>query len=185
VTTSHRGATSSGNGGAAAPDPEVRLRTMRWWDVERLLPLENELFGSSAWSAETFWSELAHPDTRWYVVAERPADPGPGQTALELVGYAGLLAPGPEADVQTVAVAPTCQGQGLGGILVDALIDQARLRSASTLLLEVRADNEPAIRLYSRLGFERIAIRRRYYQPEDVDAWVMRLRPLPSADDRS
>ena len=29
-------------------------------------------------------------------------------------------------------------------------------------------------------GFERIAVRRRYYQPEDVDAWVMRLRPLGS-----
>jgi ribosomal-protein-alanine N-acetyltransferase len=147
---------------------------MRWWDVEQLMPLERELFGAGAWPAETFWSELAHPQTHWYVVAELAT----GATS-RLVGYAGLLAPGPEADVQTVAVAPDAQGQGLGRILVDALIEQARQRSASTLLLEVRADNEPAIGLYTRRGFERIAIRRRYYQPENVDAWVMRLRPLP------
>lgn len=152
----------------------IRLRPMRWWDVPEILPLERELFGPSAWTAETFWSELAHPQTRWYVVAHRP----PGSAASGLIGYAGLLAPGPEADVQTIAVAPNAQGRGVGGVLIDALIEQARCRGAAGLLLEVRADNEPAIALYTGRGFERIAIRRRYYQPEDVDAWVMRLRPL-------
>jgi ribosomal-protein-alanine N-acetyltransferase len=143
---------------------------MRWWDVEPLLPLEQELFGPSAWTAETFWAELAHPENRWYLVAEG-ADGSP-------LGYAGLLAPGAEADVQTVAVAPAAQGLGLGRILLEALIGQARERGATSLLLEVRADNAPAIGLYSKRGFEQIAIRRRYYQPEDVDALVMRLRPL-------
>ena len=146
------------------------LRPMRWWDIEALLPLEQELFGPGAWTAETFWSELAHPETRWYVVAE--GDDG------RPLGYAGLLAPGAEADVQTVAVAPAAQGQGLGRILLEALIEQSREREASSLLLEVRADNAPAIGLYTKRGFEQIAIRRRYYQPEDVDALVMRLRPL-------
>nr|WP_269326875.1 ribosomal protein S18-alanine N-acetyltransferase [Kineosporia mesophila] len=147
---------------------------MRWWDVEALMPLERELFGDTAWTAEMFWSELAHPGTRWYVVAESLED--------EVLGYAGLLAPGAEADVQTVAVAPAAQGRGVGRQLLDALIDQALAREATTLLLEVRADNDQAIRLYTRRGFERIAIRRRYYQPGDTDAWIMRLRPLKAGD---
>jgi len=146
---------------------------MRWWDVEALLPLERELFGDTAWTPEMFWSELAHPETRWYVVAEE------GSQAL---GYAGLLAPGLEADVQTVAVAPQAQGRGVGRMLLDALIEQAQAREATSLLLEVRADNEPAIGLYTRRGFERIAVRHRYYQPGDVDAWVMRLRPLTKVE---
>jgi ribosomal-protein-alanine N-acetyltransferase len=150
----------------------AELRPMRWWDVETLLPLERELFGPSAWTAETFWSELAHPETRWYVVAQDEDE--------QLVGYAGLLAPGMEADVQTVAVAPSTQGRGVGRLLVGALVAEAVRRDATSLLLEVRADNDPAIGLYQALGFERIAVRRRYYQPEDADAWVMRLRPLPS-----
>jgi [ribosomal protein S18]-alanine N-acetyltransferase len=150
----------------------VVLRSLRWWDLEQVLPLERELFGPSAWSAETFWSELAHPQTRWYVVAATAGEPD------RVIGYAGLLVPGPEADVQTVAVAPAAQGRGVGAALVGALIERAAQRSATTVLLEVRADNEPAIGLYRRHGFERIAVRRRYYQPEDVDAWVMRLRPV-------
>lgn len=150
----------------------VSLRRMRWWDLEQVLPLEESLFGPSAWSAETFWSELAHPSTRWYVVAAPVDEPE------RVVGYAGLLVPGTEADVQTIAVAPQAQGRGVGGVLVDALVAEAHRRSAAALLLEVRADNEAAIALYRRRGFERIAVRRRYYQPEDVDAWVMRRRPV-------
>jgi [ribosomal protein S18]-alanine N-acetyltransferase len=149
---------------------DLQLRPVRWWDLDQLVPLERFLFGDSAWSAETFWSELAHPESRWYVVAH-DAD---GQ----VLGYAGLLCAGSEADVQTIAVAAAAQGRGVGGALLDALIDQALARGATALLLEVRADNDSAIGLYQRRGFERIAIRRRYYQPEDVDAWVMRRRPL-------
>ena len=51
----------------------LALRPMRWWDVEAALPLEAELFGAEAWSAETWWGELAHAGDggpRWYVVAE-------------------------------------------------------------------------------------------------------------------
>ena len=43
-------------------------------------------------------------------------------------------------------------------------------------MLEVRADNIAAQRLYSRAGFAMLTVRRRYYQPGDVDALIMRLR---------
>ena len=147
----------------------IETQPLRWWQVETLLPIERELFGPSAWTPETFWAELAHPETRWYIAAVE---------AGEVLGYAGLLCPGPEADVQTIAVAPSAQGRGVGSLLLDALLTRAKEQRATAVLLEVRADNEAAIRLYQRRGFERIAIRRRYYQPEDVDAWVMRLRPI-------
>jgi ribosomal-protein-alanine N-acetyltransferase len=42
-------------------------------------------------------------------------------------------------------------------------------------MLEVRADNTAAHRLYERSGFELLTVRRKYYQPGDVDAHVMRL----------
>ena len=47
-------------------------------------------------------------------------------------------------------------------------------RGAEAVILEVRADNEPAIRLYRRHGYAVIQTRRRYYQPGDIDALVMR-----------
>jgi ribosomal-protein-alanine N-acetyltransferase len=107
---------------------------MRWWDVEALLPLDRELFGSAAWSAETFWSELARGPDRWYVVAEDP------QGAV--LGYAGLVLGGSEADVQTLAVAPAARRRGIGRMLLRALLAEAERRGAGSVLLEVRADNE-------------------------------------------
>jgi [ribosomal protein S18]-alanine N-acetyltransferase len=143
---------------------------MRWWDVEALLPMDRELFGATAWSAETFWSELARGPDRWYVVAED------AQGAL--LGYAGLMFGGSEADVQTLAVGPAARRRGIGGLLLRALLDQAGHRGATSVLLEVRSDNDAAIALYARHGFERIAVRRGYYQPGGQDAVIMRLRPL-------
>jgi ribosomal-protein-alanine N-acetyltransferase len=141
-------------------------------DVEMVLPLEQELFaGDPAWSAEQFHSELAHvPVTRWYVVA---AD------AAEVVGYAGLLVSADTADVQTLAVAPGRQRQGIGSALLAALIEEAQRRGLREVLLEVRTDNAPALRLYVRHGFEQIARRGGYYRAGRTDGLVLRRRLSP------
>jgi ribosomal-protein-alanine N-acetyltransferase len=145
----------------------VTLRRMRWWDLEAVHALETALF-PDPWSVETFWSELAHvPESRHYVVAE---DDG------EVVGYAGMVATGHQADVQTVAVRADRQGRGLGGELLRALLDEARRRGAGEVFLEVRAENVAAQELYARHGFERIGVRRGYYRPGGTDAFVLRLR---------
>ncbi|PSK99110.1 [SSU ribosomal protein S18P]-alanine acetyltransferase [Haloactinopolyspora alba] len=153
---------------------------MRWWDIEAILPLEDRLFaGDSPWSAESFWSELAGvPESRWYVVAEEHGVP---------VAYAGLLAPsipGEPADVQTIAVAPECQRRGYGSELMNALVAEAARRGAGDLLLDVRTDNEPAKAFYARHGFERIAVRRNYYQG-GRDGIVMRRRVRRRAADQA
>jgi ribosomal-protein-alanine acetyltransferase len=91
--------------------------------------------------------------------------------------YAGLLAPrgAIEGDIQTIAVAPAARRSGLGRTLMLALIGEARKRGAREVFLEVRADNPGAQTLYRQLGFDEIGVRPRYYQPDGVDAVVMRL----------
>lgn len=137
---------------------------MRWWDVVAAAELEAELFGATAWSPEVFWSELARPESRCYTTA---CDGG------RLVGYAGVLMTGAQADVQTVAVAPSARGCGLGGRLLDRLLGQAGRHGVRRVLLEVAAGNEAALALYGRHGFEQIALRRGYYGP-GADAVIMR-----------
>ena len=145
----------------------MTLRQMRWWDVEAVAALERELFAHDPWSPEQLWGELAHvPDTRWYAVHE---------DELGVDGYVGLYAVPPQADVQTIAVAPRSQGRGLGRALLGALVAQAASRGCTQLLLEVRDDNEPAITLYESAGFERQGRRRDYYG-RGLDALVLRLR---------
>lgn len=153
-----------------------RLRPLRWWDVQTLAALELELFTADAWTAETWWAELAQA-LRWYCAVELPERPG------EPAGYAGAAVNGSDADVMTVAVAPWAQGRGLGGQLLSALVVAVAERGAAQLVLEVRADNAVAQRLYARHGFDRIAVRRGYY--DGVDAWIMRRRPVRAVDSLS
>lgn len=140
---------------------------MRWWDISDAGKIEQDLF-SDPWSEETFWAELARvPESRYYVVAELGA---------AVVGYAGLFFGGDQADVQTVAVAAHHQGAGLGSLLLADLLAEAARRGCRDVLLEVRADNEPAQSLYKRHGFEQISIRRGYYCGGAVDGLVLRRR---------
>jgi ribosomal-protein-alanine N-acetyltransferase len=143
------------------------MRAMRWWDIAAVMDIENGLFEQDAWSEGMFWSELAERDTRRYLVED-----GGG---AEVCAYAGLCAYVPhEAYIQTIAVAPTAQRRGIGDALLTELINEAERRGCPHLDLEVRADNDTAIRLYERHGFTRIGLRRGYYQPSNTDAAVMR-----------
>ncbi|MGA5358789.1 ribosomal protein S18-alanine N-acetyltransferase [Streptomyces purpurascens] len=146
------------------------LREMRWWDIDPVLELERDLFPEDAWSRGMFWSELAHSRgpgaTRRYVVAE---------SGGRITGYAGLVATGEQADVQTIAVARDLWGTGLGGLLLAELLRAATAFECAEVMLECRVDNVRAQKLYERFGFEPIGFRRGYYQPGNVDALVMRL----------
>ena len=143
------------------------LDRLRWWDIEQVHDLERALFVEDPWSPGQFWSELARvPESRFYVVARR---------AGRIVGYAGLFLVVPEADVQTVAVAPDEQGRGTGRVLLAELVDRARRLGARVLRLEVRADNTSAMGLYAASGFT-VDGRRRDYYGRGMDAVLMSLR---------
>lgn len=144
----------------------IALERMRWWHVAELMPIERAVFQPEPWSERLFWSELGQLDTRHYVVA---VDDG------AVVGYAGLCDYPDEAFVQTIAVAPDVQGQGLGGRLLVDLLEEAARRRQRTVSLEVRADNAAAQRLYAAHRFTRTGVRRGYY-PGGVDALVLTRR---------
>lgn len=94
-------------------------------------------------------------------------------------GYAGFWYDGEDAEIMTIGVAKAHQRQGIAAGLLAALIDRAREQGARRMLLEVRVDNEPALALYRRFGFTRMGLRKRYYQPEGIDAYTMSLDLVP------
>lgn len=145
------------------------LRPMSGADVAAVAGLDKSVFGAEAWSVGMLTEELASaPATRWYLIAEE---------AGAVLGYAGLLVAGDQADVVTLAVAAERWGEGIGTALLDGLIGEAARRGCTELFLEVRVDNDRAKRLYRRHGFEGIGLRHGYYQPSGTDALVMR-RPI-------
>ena len=140
----------------------VTLERFRWWHVEQVLAIEQQLFQPEPWSEHHFWTELGQTATRHYLVA---VDGG-------VVGYAGYCDYPDEGFVQTVGVAPDRQGEGIGAQLLDALLAHAATLARKPVSLEVRADNERAQGLYERRGFRRTSVRSGYYAG-GVDAWVM------------
>jgi ribosomal-protein-alanine N-acetyltransferase len=160
----------------------VRLRPMTLDDLPGVMVLEEELFAPDTWTEAMYRDELSRSDTRFYVVAEfhlegsdddEDDEDAPGSTEPVMVGYGGLIAYDDEAHVATLGVTKALQGEGVGSLLLDALLAEADKRSP-VVLLEVRADNEQAQRLYQRRGFTEIGRRRGYYQPSGADAVVMR-----------
>jgi len=148
-----------------------KLRRASVDDLEPIMELETGTFGNDAWSSDAMKSDLTNAQC-YYLVAERVGFP------RVIDGYAGLFAPpgAHEGDIQTIAVEESARRTGLGRALMQALIGEARKRGADEVFLEVRADNPGAKHLYHTLGFEEIAVRVAYYQPDGVDAIVMRLR---------
>jgi [ribosomal protein S18]-alanine N-acetyltransferase len=92
----------------------------------------------------------------------------------EVVGYFLALHAADEMHVLNVATLPSHRRQGIGRLLVDAALAYARASGVRLLVLEVRASNGDAIRLYRRVGFAAMGYRRRYY-PDDEDALEMHL----------
>ena len=161
--------------GSAGSAGSWQLRRATERDLEAIMDIERSTFVTDAWSVDTMRSELTGPHG-YYLVAV-PVD---GTDRVD--GYGGLLAPrgAGEGDIQTIAVVPGARRHGLGRALMQALIGEARHRGATEVFLEVRADNPGAQTLYRALGFEEIGVRPHYYQPDGVDAIVMRLSvPTP------
>lgn len=154
----------------------LTIRTATAADLPELLPIEQAVFGSNAWTRAQFADELARiDDTRWYAVAEADGD---------VVGYGGQYLNAPDADVQTVAVAAGRQREGIGRALMLALIEHAWSAGCSRMFLEVHSGNAAALALYDALGFTRMGRRARYY-PDGGDAVTMRLRrsePVPLSE---
>jgi N6-L-threonylcarbamoyladenine synthase len=135
-------------------------------DLPEIMKLETASFVNDAWPEETFRSELGAQHTFYIIALEGD----------ELVGYAGLskLPGSDQADIQTIAVREDKRGLGIGRLLMNSLTQQATELDAKEIFLEVRADNSVAQKLYKLFGFKQIGTRKKYYQPDGVDAFIMK-----------
>src|SRR5215207_988372 len=111
---------------------------------------------------------------------EPPPSPALEAELRSIVGYAGLWLMTDEAHITTIAVDPDFQGNGIGELLLVALIDRAKQIGARWLTLEVRVTNEVAQRLYEKYTFKEMGLRRRYYSDNGEDALVMWTDPIDS-----
>lgn len=163
----------------------ARLRVAELPDVQAMHAMETTLFPADAWHIDMFLAEITHP-TRTYYLLEIPAknavgdDPDAvteryftdGEDTWLAIGYCGTMVVADTADVQTIGVLPEYEGYGFGRAMLEQMHARARELGAERILLEVRADNPRAQRLYERNGYRQIHVRRRYYD-DGTDAIIM------------
>ncbi len=92
------------------------------------------------------------------------------------VGFALGRVVADEGELYQIGVLPECRRQGLAQKLLTDLLAAMRERGAAKCFLEVRSRNSAAIALYEKAGFERISVRKGYY--DDDDALIYRLDML-------
>jgi len=143
---------------------KFRPRRMTIGDVGDVGALEARIF-PDPWSADSFLAEVERkPDIGYPITVRRDR---------ELVAYAVVWFIVDEIHIGNIAVHPDHQGEGLGSALLEHILEEGRRRSLAFATLEVRPSNGTALALYERYGFERIAVRRRYYLNDHEDAWVL------------
>ena len=116
------------------------------------------------WSEKAVTAELSNPLSLWVVAVD-------GDTVAGYVGSQSVMG---EADMMNLAVLPAYRRCGVGKALVSELITKLAEKEVSSLTLEVRASNEPAIRLYAGLGFVQVGRRPNYYSAPKEDALILR-----------
>lgn len=82
-----------------------------------------------------------------------------------------------EAEILTIAVSSSHRGRGYSRALLHTHMGYLVGRGVQTLFLEVEENNEPARKLYERVGFITVGRRERYYREaggQELNALVMR-----------
>ena len=116
------------------------------------------------WSEKSISAELVNPLSLWLVAVED----------TQVLGYVGSQTVLGESDMMNLAVDPRHRRRGIGGKLVESLVESLRLQGSSCLTLEVRSSNDAAKSLYQSLGFVQIGRRPNYYRNPKEDALILR-----------
>lgn len=141
-------------------------------DLDRIMAVMDAAFDPAwgeAWTRRQISDSLAFPHTHYRLIGPGGEDP-PAETPA--AGFTLVRAAPGEEELLLVAVAPEHRGRGLGRLLIERMLEDARARRAERVYLEMRCNN-PAEGLYRALQFEAIGRRREYYRlasGERIDA---------------
>lgn len=141
----------------------ITIKSLSKEHIPQLTEIEEYCF-ADPWSSNAFEYELTNPLSVWLVAMD-------GEL---VVGYIGSQTVLDESDIMNVAIRPEYRRNGIGHSLIMELISFLKEKGVCSLSLEVRKSNEPAIRLYTKLGFTQVGLRPNYYRHPKEDAIIMR-----------
>jgi [ribosomal protein S18]-alanine N-acetyltransferase len=148
---------------------DVKISPISVDEIESILMLDRLCFGG-LWSIDSYRRELTNDNSHFLGIflAHNLAPNADG-----LIGFGCFWAILDEAHITLLGIHPQYQRQGLGKLLLTALLDRARSIDMARATLEVRASNQGAIDLYEKYRFQIVGRRKKYYQDNDEDGIIM------------
>ena len=133
--------------------------------IEDLKSIKNVLASEfdNFWSYDVLEEEL-ECDNSYVIVAKVDEN--------VIVGFAGLKVILDEADIMNIVVKKDFRHNGIGSFLLENLINYSKDLNLKTITLEVNENNLSAIRLYDKFSFDKLGIRKNYYDGKS-DAIIM------------
>lgn len=145
---------------------EFEIRRAEEKDIPAVTDLEKVCFeGKDPWSYGAFYNEIVeNSDKTLYLVALADG---------KVIGYMGVWKILDEGQITNVAVSPEYRRRHVAGSLIEEMVRRTAEEGVTSWTLEARVDNDPAIRLYEKMGFRGEGIRPKYYEYDGTDALIM------------
>ena len=141
----------------------MKIELMTADHVPQIAELEKICF-NDPWSEKSIASELDNRLSLWLVAMD-------GDRVTGYVGSQSVLG---ETDMMNIAVHPDFRRRGIAEELVVKLVEELKVRGNHSLMLEVRVSNDPARKLYDKMGFQQVGLRKNYYRNPKEDACILR-----------
>ncbi|WP_028863540.1 ribosomal protein S18-alanine N-acetyltransferase [Psychromonas aquimarina] len=141
----------------------LQILAMSLEDIEAVHNIEQQSH-THPWSKKLFLSNFGKRYFNHVLLADN-----------QVLAYFVASSVAGEVTLMNIAVSPDHQGKGLGGMLLQYLLDFSLANNEQEIWLEVRASNENALSLYHKLGFVEVDRRKGYYPSENgrEDALIM------------
>ena len=144
-------------------------RTLETSGIPGIVALDEICLGGM-WTAQGYQREIDSPNSTLLILnlVDREITNKP-----KIIAMACLWSILEEAHITLLAVHPDCRQQGFGTLLLLSLLRDAIARSLSWATLEVNDNNEKAINLYKKFGFEVAGKRKKYYKLTGDNALIL------------
>lgn len=140
---------------------EIKYFELGYEDISQISEMEREYFGQP-WS-ESSIATYAEKGNTIFVVA---------RDGVKVAGYAAVMCVLDEGNLVSIAVGEKYRNMGIARELLDIAYDMAHERGVTSINLEVRQSNVPAITLYESEGFNKVGQRRDFYSNPKEDALI-------------
>lgn len=134
-------------------------------DAPIVAKAEEACFPHDPWNEGMVADAMENPSCRIYTVCDTQLS--------KIIAYGVVYFCLDEADIAKIAVVPERRGEGIGGALLDMILEDGEKSGILGMFLEVRQSNVSARGLYLSRGFKEIGIRRKYYRNPVEDAVMM------------